>query len=92
MSWPSNSIRPWDLINPTSARKVEDFPAPLGPRRAITSPSLTTKLLPRTALTAPYETDKSVVDSRVLLIFIVEPLVRSLGLEQMFQTAYVRYF
>src|SRR5690606_19156764 len=41
---------------PMTAESSEVLPAPLGPRRATTSPSLTSRLTDWTALTAPYST------------------------------------
>ena len=46
--------RPWAGRGPSTIRIVVDFPAPLGPRKPVTSPCSTSKLRSSTATTSPY--------------------------------------
>src|SRR5438876_5785081 len=91
---PSNVIVPSWGTKPEIARSVDVLPAPLGPMSATTSPSFTSRSIPRTASTAPYaiSTPRSssigggpfVADRRVVLLVDTEvrvddPLVAEHG-------------
>ena len=54
MSVPANTTRPAAAgTSPEMARRVDVFPAPLGPMMATTSPSPTSREIPFTAATLP---------------------------------------
>src|SRR5437667_11027178 len=68
MSTPRNTMRPpLGRTRPESARRVEVFPAPLGPMIATISPSSTLTETPATAATFPEWTERSVSSSTRLL-------------------------
>src|SRR5262247_614575 len=55
ISRPSKRMRPvLGRSRPEIARSVEDLPAPLAPIRQTSSPAVTTRSIPRSAMTAPY--------------------------------------
>ena len=54
MSWPMTSIRPESAVNrPDSSWNKVDFPAPLGPSKAMNSPPWARRLTPSTARICP---------------------------------------
>src|SRR5262245_21341925 len=71
-SAPSKRIDPRYATRAEIALSVDVLPAPLGPIMATTSPAATSRSTPRTASTAPYDTDTSRSSSTSGFLFDAE--------------------